>query len=49
MKQQHCKLFLIAALVLVSTGVLAQDAKLGDAAKKEGSKVVVYGSLDNCF
>ena len=27
--------------------VLAQDAKLVDAAKKEGGKVVIYGSLEN--
>src|ERR1044071_3290288 len=48
MKQQHCKLFLVSALVLLSAGsVLAQDAKLLAAAKKEGGKVVVYGSLEN--
>ena len=27
--------------------LLAQDAKLIEAAKKEGGKVVVYGSLEN--
>ena len=27
--------------------VSAQDAKLVDAAKKEGGKVVIYGSLEN--
>src|ERR1043166_5793004 len=47
MKERHCKLLLATALVLLSTGsVLAQDATL-DAAKKEGGKVVVYGSLEN--
>src|ERR1041384_4466854 len=48
MKQQHCKLFLVSALVLLSAGsVLAQDTKLLATAKKEGGKVVVYGSLEN--
>ena len=48
MKKQHCKLFIATVLVLLSTGrVLAQDSKLVDAAKKEGGKVVVYGSLEN--
>jgi iron(III) transport system substrate-binding protein len=41
--------FLIAiALVLFSLSpVIAQDAKLIEAAKKEGGKVVVYGSIEN--
>ena len=48
MKKQHCKLFIATVLVLLSTGrVLAQDSKLVDTAKKEGGKVVVYGSLEN--
>jgi len=48
MKKHHCKLFIATVLVLLSTGsVLGQDAKLVDAAKKEGGKVVVYGSLEN--
>lgn len=48
MKNVHCKLLMATVLVLLSTGrVLAQDAKLFDAAKKEGGKVVVYGSLEN--
>ena len=48
MKKHHCKLFIAIVLVLLSTGsVLGQDAKLVDAAKKEGGKVVVYGSLEN--
>jgi iron(III) transport system substrate-binding protein len=37
----------VAALALfVTAPVLAQDAKLIDAAKKEGGKVVAYGSLE---
>ena len=48
MKKHHCKLFIATVLVMLSTGsVLGQDAKLVDAAKKEGGKVVVYGSLEN--
>ena len=48
MKKYHCKLFIATVLVLLSTGsVLGQDAKLVDVAKKEGGKVVVYGSLEN--
>ena len=48
MKKHHCKLFIATVLVLLSTGsVLGQDVKLVDAAKKEGGKVVVYGSLEN--
>src|SRR5215831_10423226 len=38
--------FLGLAVSLPVSG-LAQDAKLVDAAKKEGGKVVVYGSLEN--
>ncbi|HEY1371377.1 MAG TPA: extracellular solute-binding protein [Candidatus Binatia bacterium] len=41
-------LILIAAMMLFSSsGAFAQDAKLVDAAKAEGGKVVVYGSLEN--
>jgi iron(III) transport system substrate-binding protein len=48
MKKQHCKLLFATLLALLSTGsVFAQDAKLVDAAKKEGGKTVVYGSLEN--
>ena len=48
MKKDHYKLFIATVLVLLSTGsVLGQDVKLVDAAKKEGGKVVVYGSLEN--
>ncbi|HLN84203.1 MAG TPA: extracellular solute-binding protein [Candidatus Binatia bacterium] len=48
MKKQHCKLLFAPLLALLSTGsVFAQDAKLVDAAKKEGGKIVVYGSLEN--
>ncbi len=40
---------LIGAAILLSWhgAVLAQDAKLIEAAKKEGGKVIVYGSLEN--
>lgn len=48
MKKQHCKLLFATLLALLSSGsVFAQDAKLVDAAKKEGGKTVVYGSLEN--
>jgi iron(III) transport system substrate-binding protein len=48
MKKQHCKLLFATLLALLSSGsVFAQDAKLVDAAKKEGGKIVVYGSLEN--
>ena len=46
--KQHCKLLFATLLALLSSGsVFAQDAKLVDAAKKEGGKIVVYGSLEN--
>jgi iron(III) transport system substrate-binding protein len=38
---------LSVALLLLPTILLAQDTKLVDAAKGEGGKVVVYGSLEN--
>jgi len=42
------RLLLIAATIFYSGGaVFAQDAKLIEAAKKEGGRVVVYGSLEN--
>jgi iron(III) transport system substrate-binding protein len=42
------KVVMLAATVVYSAApVFAQDAKLIDAAKKEGGKVVVYGSLEN--
>jgi len=48
MHRSYCKLFFATVLALLGTGtVLAQDIKLVDAAKKEGGKVVVYGSLEN--
>ncbi len=37
---------LVTALILQSV-TLAQDAKLIEAAKKEGGKVVIYGSLES--
>jgi len=46
--KQHCKLLFATLLALLSSGsVFAQDAKLVDAARKEGGKIVVYGSLEN--
>jgi iron(III) transport system substrate-binding protein len=38
---------LLAAALAAPSGSIAQDAKLVDAAKKEGGKVVVYGSIEN--
>lgn len=39
-------IWLILVSVIVVTKVAAQDAKLIEAAKKEGGKVVIYGSLE---
>ena len=46
---QHSKTLAILALSLLvwHSDARAQDAKLIEAAKKEGGKVVVYGSLEN--
>ena len=38
--------FFILMAVLFATDSFSQDAKLVDAAKKEGGKVVIYGSLE---
>lgn len=38
---------LLAQIIFASGALLAQDAKLLEAAKKEGGRVVVYGSLEN--
>ena len=38
---------LLLVLLFMPAGLAAQDAKLVEAAKKEGGKVVVYGSLEN--
>ena len=38
---------LLVAALAAPGGSIAQDAKLVDAAKKEGGKVVVYGSIEN--
>jgi iron(III) transport system substrate-binding protein len=40
------RVLLIVGCCLLSTHLLAQDAKLIDAAKKEGGKAVLYGSLE---
>jgi iron(III) transport system substrate-binding protein len=40
-------LFVLLSAFLSGTLLFAQDAKLVDAAKKEGGKVVVYGSIEN--
>lgn len=37
----------ILVCLSISSGAFAQDAKLIEAAKKEGGKVVAYGSLEN--
>ncbi len=37
----------LAALVLTAASAFGQDAKLIEAAKKEGGKAVVYGSIEN--
>lgn len=42
--------FLLACVILfhgLGASAFAQDARLVEAAKKEGGKVVVYGSLEN--
>ena len=39
--------FSLALTIAVAAPLVAQDAKLIDAAKKEGGKVVVYGSIEN--
>jgi len=39
--------FLTFALALSAVPAIAQDVKLIDAAKKEGGKVVIYGSLES--
>ena len=41
------RLFTLALLLLAAPLAFAQDAKLVDAAKNEGGKVVVYGSLED--
>lgn len=38
---------LIVTVFVLPTALLAQDAKLIEGAKKEGGKVVVYGSIEN--
>ncbi len=48
MRRNSFVLAISAVLTIVSLRlVLAQDAKLIEAAKKEGGKVVVYGSIEN--
>src|ERR1043165_4261037 len=42
---RFCTVLLVIALI--PGLVAAQDAKLVEAAKKEGGKVVIYGSLEN--
>ncbi|HEY1269433.1 MAG TPA: hypothetical protein VGH16_19395, partial [Candidatus Binatia bacterium] len=44
---QHTGMIAAALLLALTGGAFAQDAKLVDAAKAEGGKVVVYGSLEN--
>ncbi|MGH7774538.1 MAG: hypothetical protein ACREQA_20120, partial [Candidatus Binatia bacterium] len=38
--------FVVSLLFSLATTALGQDAKLIEAAKKEGGKVVAYGSLE---
>lgn len=40
-------LFVLLSVIYLAGPLFAQDAKMIDAAKKEGGKVVVYGSLEN--
>jgi iron(III) transport system substrate-binding protein len=48
MKSKVRELFgMIFVLLFIPAGLAAQEAKLIEAAKKEGGKVVVYGSLEN--
>ena len=37
----------MAPLLFLAPSAFGQDAKLVEAAKKEGGKVVVYGSIEN--
>ncbi len=37
----------LAAMIVLPGAIYGQDAKLIDGAKKEGGKVVVYGSIEN--
>jgi hypothetical protein len=37
---------ILLVLLFMPAGLAAQDAKVVEAAKKEGGKVVVYGSSD---
>ena len=37
----------LAALMVLPASIYGQDVKLIDGAKKEGGKVVVYGSIEN--
>ena len=43
----HRSAMMLVAALIVSSYAFAQDAKLIEAAKKEGGKVVAYGSLEN--
>ena len=47
MQSRAMRFLLVVSLLLLPTVLRAQDAKLVDAAKGEGAKVVVYGSLEN--
>src|ERR1044071_2190152 len=48
MQLQMVRLYVLFLVAGVLPGIVsAQDAKLIDAAKKEGGKVVIYGSLEN--
>lgn len=47
MRKMVFRIGLVAALLGFAAAARAQDAKLVDAAKKEGGKAVVYGSIEN--
>ena len=47
MKRSTYRRLFVVAFVSLAVPVLAQDAKLIDAAKKEGGKVIVYSSMES--
>ncbi len=40
-------MFFFVPLLFIALPAFGQDTKLVEAAKKEGAKVVIYGSLEN--
>jgi len=45
MKQRSFHRWFVLTVISLSEPAFAQDAKLIDAAKKEGGKVIVYSSM----